>query len=101
MKFRLKTATIEAIKVLNADYAFGNWDSSPFSEHPLWLKEAFENKIIVPYPDDRDYCPFKVISEDDDRYNLAEPGDWIVKDACGFIHCFTAEYMKANYESIE
>ena len=62
----------EAVKVTAADFNGINWDGSPFSALPEWLREAIEQGIVSVEPSNTDYARWRVVT-------VAGPGDKIVK----------------------
>lgn len=64
--------TEEAVKVTAADYNGKDWDGSPFSALPDWLKEAIEQGIVSIEPLNTDYALWRVVT-------VVGPGDQIVR----------------------
>jgi len=84
---------VEAVRVTAADFcatADPMFDGCPFSSIPTWLDEAL-GKVILMYPDDRDYALWKVNGE------IAEPGDYIINHQEGSLSVLKGADFKSKY----
>jgi hypothetical protein len=66
------------------------FDGCPFSSIPAWLDEAL-GKVILLYPDDRDYALWKVNGE------IAEPEDYIISHQEGTLSVCKGKEFKHKY----
>jgi len=64
----------EAVRITAADYNGKDWDGSPFSTIPEWLKEAIEQGIVSVEPSSTDYALWRVVM-------VLGPGDQIVRSS--------------------
>lgn len=62
----------EAVQVTAADYNGKDWDGSPFSAIPEWLRDAIEQGIVSVEPSSTDYAMWRVVT-------VIGPGDRIVR----------------------
>ncbi len=75
---------MDIVTVRAADFNGSSFDSSPFSEIPVWLEAALETGGVTIKPDDRDYALWAVTTPA--GVVVAEPGDNIVRSGNGELH---------------
>lgn len=104
-KFRKKPVVIEAVQVKAVDWNGVSCDGWPFRGTAVWLEEAINKGILVPFGDDRDYALWKVVTLEDgpngEAKHVAEPGDWIIRGIQGELYPCKPDIFAATYEPVE
>ncbi len=76
------------VQITAADYNGKDWDGSPFSAIPEWLKEAIEQGLVSVEPSSTDYALWRVTT-------VMGPGDRIVRAS------LAAGAGTCHYEDVE
>lgn len=101
-QYRKKPVVIDAVQVTAADFNGHDWDGTPFTEFPEWLKSACKSGEVSVYPSDRDYALWQIKTLEDgpngEAKHIAEPGDWIIRGVKGELYPCKPDIFEATYE---
>lgn len=95
-KFRKKPVVIEAVKVLNNEYADNPYT---FEETPDWLADAIKDGTVKAKFEGEDYWYLYISTLEGDM--RSGPGDWIVRGVKGELYPVRGDIFAETYEPVE